>query len=187
MRKLAFIIASILTLVFLSCDRRTSKKEHLEHAILEFNKKMNTANVNTYYPERYTEIKIDSIISNTFKVSINNYVSSNAKILIKESVKNLKKTSEFHRAFESDILVSVENKIILKTHISAENFIDNSSSHFWKNATLEHVWVNQETSNKNKLSLGISFINPKNDSFMLYEMRIDKKGNKRLTLIEDQS
>ena len=64
--------------------------------------------------------------------------------------------------FESDIVVAIEDKIIYSSHISAEKFRGFESSDFWNNATLEHVWVNQEQSNTTTLSLGVSIINPKN-------------------------
>nr|WP_321235258.1 hypothetical protein [uncultured Psychroserpens sp.] len=187
MKKIVLLVPCIILLVLTSCDGRTSKKERLEHAISEFNKNQKLTSVKHYYPESYAETKTDSLISKTFKVSIKNYTSMDSQILLNQSVKDLKMTSKYHRSFESEIIVTVQDEIIFKRHISAEKFRDISPSEFWKNATLEHVWVNQEISNDKKLILGISFINPKNESYKLYEMRIDKSGNERLTLIEDHS
>lgn len=173
--------------MLMSCDQRNSKNEHLKHAISEFNKKQRSLHINTYYPEHYTEINTDSIISNTFKVSLKHFTSENQNILLKQTREQRNTKQEFHRVFECDLVVSVSDKIILKERISAETFRDNHPSTFWNNATLEHVWVNQDLSNKNKLSLGISFINPKTNAFKHYEMHIDNKGNERLILIEDHS
>lgn len=171
----------------MSCDSRTSKKDRLEKAVIQFNKNLKLSNVINYYPESYTEIKTDSIISNTFHVNIKNYSSMDRGIFMNTSTEQLKKTSQFHRAFESDILVSIADKVIYNSHISAAKFSRLNSDKFWTNATLEHVWVNEELSNTKTLSLGISFINPKDETYKLYEIRIDPLGNERLTLIEDHS
>jgi hypothetical protein len=144
-------------------------------------------NIIDYYPNQYTEIKTDSIISKTFRVHVKNYSVMTQGILVKKSVNNRNKTSQFHRVFESEITVAVNNKIIYSEHISVEKFRNFELTEFFNNATLEHVWINQEQSNTEKLSLGVSIINPKNNAFKLYEILIDKLGNERLTLIEDHS
>ena len=185
--KWLLIVLMTVTTIIMSCDRRTSKKDRLEQDVLEFNKKIKLIDVKHFYPESYVEIKTDSIISNTFRVSIKNHSIDNASIFIDKSVKDLKSISKYHRVFESDVLVSVNDKIVFSEHISAANFKDKNPSVFWKNATLEHVWVNQDISNQNMLSLGISFVNPKQNTYHLYEMRIDTQGNERLIFIEHNS
>ncbi|WP_152611456.1 hypothetical protein [Psychroserpens damuponensis] len=187
MKKLVLFIPVIIVLILSSCDGRKSKIDRLNDAVSEFNNREILIDLKDYYPEGYTETKTDSIISKTFRVSVKNYTVMDKKILLNETVKNLHKTSQFHRVFESDIVVSVEDKIIYDRHISVEKFKDFETSDFWNNATLEHVWVNQETSNNLTLSLGVSILNPKNKAFKLYEILIDKLGNERLTLIEDHS
>ena len=187
MKKIVLFIPIILLLVLTSCDRRKSKIDRINDAVSDFNKKEKLIDLKDYHPKNYTETKTDSIISKTFRVSVKNYTVMDQEILIKQTINNLNKTSQFHRVFESDIIVAVENKIIYNKHISAEKFRDFETNDFWNNATLEHVWVNEEYSNTEKLSLGVSIINPKNKAFKLYEILIDKSGNERLTLIEDHS
>ncbi|MCK8481496.1 hypothetical protein [Psychroserpens algicola] len=185
MKKISFIISCILIIVLMSCHNRTSKKERLEQAVTEFNKNIKLIDIDNYYPVSYTEIKTDSLIANTFKVSIKNYANMDSEIQLSQRINQLKKTTNYHRTFASEIRVVVQDKIIFETHISAENFIDYLPSDFWNNATLEHVWVNQEQSDSEKLSLGLSFINPLQQSHKLYNLRIDKQGKQRLTLLED--
>ncbi|MDG5491459.1 hypothetical protein [Psychroserpens sp. SPM9] len=187
MKKLLAVIPFIILIIFMSCDRRTSKKEHLEQAVIEFNKNLKTIDINTYYPEYYTETKTDSIVANTFTVNIKNYTLMDTDILVKESIKGIQKTSEYHRVFASDVTVAVSDKIIFNKHISTADFEDVSASTFWQYATLEHVWVNQDQCDTKTLALGISFINPKSNAYKLYEMQIDTNGKEYITLIEDHS
>jgi hypothetical protein len=187
MKKIVLFIPLILLVILTSCDRRKSKIDCINDAVSNFNKKEKLIDLKYYYPESYTEIKTDSIIYKTFKVSVKNYTLMDHQILIHQSIKNLNKTSQFHRVFASDIVVAVANKIIYSKHISVEKFRDFESTDFWNNATLEHVWVNQEQSDTERLSLGISIVNPKNNAFKLYEILIDRSGNEHLMLIKDHS
>lgn len=187
MKKLLYIFPLLGLIIFLSCDSKGSTKDRLKQSVSEFNKSQKLIDLKNYYPESYVETKTDSIISKTFSVTVKNYTLMDSEIFISESTKGLRKTSEYHRVFASDIIVSVSEKIIYDKHISAATFEGVSTSKFWQNATLEHVWVNQDDSNSKIVSLGISFINPKSKSSKLYEMQIDKNGNEYITLIEDHS
>lgn len=187
MKKYLIILPCVLSIVLMSCDRRTSKSEHLKKAVSDFNNQYKLNNTNNYYPETYTEIKTDSIVSNTFRVSIKNYSLNDRSIFTKHTSKEKTNTKALHRVFACDLIVSVSDKIVLKEYISADTFQAYESSEFWNNATLEHVWVNHDTSNDQKLSLGVSFINPLNDNYKLYELLVDNHGNERIVLIEEHS
>jgi hypothetical protein len=187
MKKIVVFIPLILLLILTSCDGRKSNIDRINDAVTEFNNNERLINIIDYYPKQYTEIKTDSIISKTFRVHVKNYSVMTQGILVKQFANNRNKTSQFHRVFESEITVTVNNKIIYSEHISVEKFRAFELTEFFNNATIEHVWVNQEHSNTKNLSLGVSLINPKNKAFKLYEILIDKLGNERLILIEDHS
>ena len=92
-----------------------------------------------------------------------------------------------HRIFESDIVISTPTKEILSTHISAEQFKLYNADAFWNNATLQHVWVNQDLSTSENIKLDISFINPHNNSYKLYRMSIDENGHQKIDFIEERT
>jgi hypothetical protein len=71
--------------------------------------------------------------------------------------------------------------------LNAKTFVYNTSGLFWDNATLEHVWVNQELSNKDRVNLDVSFVNPKTKSFKIYQLSIERNGNYKIYLKEEQS
>ncbi|MBR9915003.1 MAG: hypothetical protein GYB32_09295 [Algicola sp.] len=185
MKKIVFILMCIFAVTICSCDRRSSKKERLEHAVHEFNNKYKSLDIKTYYPEAYVEIKTDSIVSKTFHVSIVNHSLSDTGILIKESINGKSKSAHYHRVFESEINIKIADKMIFDKHISAKNFSAFSNSHFWRYATLEHVWVNEEHSDPTKVALNLSFMNPKDHTYQLYELLVDREGNELITLIKD--
>ncbi len=180
------VLVSILLIIFCSsCDQRTSKKERLETAVSEFNKKLELKTSKAYYPEGFVEIQTDSIISDTFAVSIKNYTNMHSEIGVLKGTSSQNEKNLNYRKFESDIKVSVNNGLIFERHVSADNFEQNQGLDFWQDATLEHIWVNQDQSTKERLSLNISIINPKLNTFKLFEMRIDKNGKETINLIEE--
>lgn len=187
MKQLLLFLCCLTLMVFASCNNSTSKQDRLKQAVSEFNKKETQTNLQSMSPERYVEIQTDSIISQTFKVSIKNYSNMNQSISAEELFTHKSAKIKMQRVFESDIIVSVKDQVVFAKHISSELFRTLQPSAFWENATLEHVWVNQERSDATTLSLGISMVNPKNKAFKMYEMIIDQLGHETLHLIEENS
>ncbi|WP_033958656.1 DUF4738 domain-containing protein [Psychroserpens jangbogonensis] len=185
--KKSILIVILIAVAFFNCDRRGSARENLQNSISEFNEKHTDLDIVSYYPETYTEVQTDSIISNTFKVSIKNYAKMDSQILMNSETDKTRTKLNYHRVFESEIKITLDSKNIFNTTIRAEDFKDASQSEFWKNATLEHVWVNQETSNTKELNLGISIINPKSKAYKLYELIVNTEGKQDLFLIEEHS
>jgi len=179
------LILSLLGIFLFNCDQKTSKKEQLEKSVAEFKQSFELTETKRIYPEFQTRIETDSLIANTFKVKIENYSTVDSFIALPHNSTEHKFTH--HRTYKSDILVMVKDDLVLKRHISAANFSLNSSKGFLDKATLEQVWVNQERSDSEFLSLGISFVNPISKAYKLYEMRIDKLGNETINLIEETS
>ncbi len=185
--KKSILLIVLIAIGFYSCDRRGSHRENLQKSISEFNQKQTNIDIVSYYPEAYTEIKTDTLISNSFKVSIKNYSKMDSQILVNSETDKKKTKLNYHRVFESEIHIASNSKTIFNTTISALDFKDTSQPEFWNHATLEHVWVNQETSNDNEINLGVSIINPKNNAYKLYELVVNTKGKQQLYLIEEHS
>lgn len=186
MKNLFFII-TIISVAFLSCDGRKSKSNALRDSIKEFNQNQSEIELVTFYPKEYTDLETDTLISNEVKVHIRNYSLDNETILISSSGNISSKKVNYHRVFESDIVISTPYKHILTTHISAEQFASKDSDAFWNNATLQHVWLNEELSTTHDIHLDMSFINPANKSYKLYRMSIDINGKQAINLIEQRS
>lgn len=185
--KNTLLLLALISIICLSCDGRKTQKEALEHAISEFNLKNNVSEKVNYHPEAYVEIVTDTIISNGIKVHIKNYSLLDEQILISNTTDATSKEVKYQRVFESEIIVSKASKDILSTHISAKEFKTSATDLFWNNATLQHVWVNQDLSTDDDIKLDISFINPKNNAYKLYRMSIDGYGQQTLNLIEERS
>lgn len=178
---------ALVSILCLSCNGRKTKKESMEQAISAFNLKSTPVQRNTYSPESYVEIVTDTIISNSIKVRVKNYSLLDEQVLISEAVSGVTKEVNYQRVFESEISISTATKDILNTHISAKQFKAIDADPFWDNATLQHAWVNQELSSAEHITLDITFINPKSDTYKFYRMSINSKGQQTLNLIEARS
>jgi hypothetical protein len=94
-------------------------------------------------------------------------------------------SNEMHRLFESEVEVFAASTSVFKTIINAELFATQKDSPFWKQATLEHVWVNQDLSTVKEVFLDVSFLNPITKDFKLYRMTVDISGKHHVHLIEE--
>lgn len=183
--KYFLLVFLISTLLFMNCDGRKSQNESLQEAISEFNNKQKELKQVSFFPENYVEIATDSLIENTFYIRIKNYTLMNDEVVINLDKKRDK--IEYQRSFESEIKVFDDSKLIFNSILNAKTFVYNTPGLFWDNATLEHVWVNQELSNKDRVNLDVSFVNPKTKSYKLYQLCIDRNGNYKMYLKEEQS
>ena len=163
----------------MSCDGRQSQRESLENAVSEFNKKQTTIETLKYHPKEYTEIVTDTIISNALEVKIKNYTVMDKHIALNSN------PNEMHRVFESEVEVFAATTSVFKTIINAELFATQKDSPFWNQATLEHVWVNQDLSTVKEVFLDVSFLNPITKDFKLYRMTVDTSGKHHIHLIEE--
>ena len=181
------LLLILACMAFVSCDGRKSKSVSLKESIKEFKERQSDLEIINYYPNEYVEVVTDTIISNELKIHIKNYSLANETIFMSIDENATPKIQKQHRIFESEIVISTATKEIFSAHISAEQFKSYHSDQFWTNATLQHVWVNQELSTSNDVKLDMSFINPKNNSYKLYRMSIDLDGKQQLELIEEKT
>jgi len=181
------IVLILVCVAFVSCDGRKSRSESLKTSVEEFNERQSDVVIVSYYPKEYTEVVTDTLIYNNVKVHIKNYSLPNESLFMSIIDKAVLIKQKQHRVFESDVVISTPSKELLNTHISAEQFKSMYPDEFWNQATLEHVWVNQELSTSNDVKLDISFINPSDNSYKLYRMSIDGDGQQEIELIEERT
>lgn len=185
--KSSVILLAIISIISLSCDGRQTKKEALERAVSEFNLKYCYTDTYSHQPRAYVEVVTDTLISNEVSVHIRNYSLLDEQILISKTTNSTAKDVKYQRVFESEVIISRASKDIFNIHISAKKFKTFDSDPFWNNATLEHVWVNQELSTAFDIKLDMSFMDPRNNAYKLYRMSIDAYGQHTLDLIKEQS
>lgn len=182
-----FLLLVVIAMAFLNCNGRQTKKEALERAVAEYNIKHSVLNTYTLSPEAYVEVVTDTLIANTISVHIKNYSLIDEQVLRSNPRHHTPKEMSYQRVFESEVSISIASKDIFRTHISAKHFKTRYSDPFWENATLQHVWVNQELSTTQDITLDITFIDPLNTSYKLYRMAVNTSGHHTIDLVEEQT
>lgn len=185
--KYILLLFTLSAMVLTSCDGRQSSTESLQQSISEFNQKQTPLELISFYPKEYTEVETDTIMSNNLRVNIKNYSLMNQEVILHKKTIGNNKDIQYHRAFESEIIVYNTNQKIYTTTINAYQFQNKDKSSFWNNATLEHVWVNQETSGLDWVNLEITFIDPQTHAYRVYEMTINQNGKENTILKEQNS
>ncbi|TDU40213.1 hypothetical protein BXY82_2259 [Gelidibacter sediminis] len=186
MKNLLGIFVVIAAICF-NCDGRQTKREAFVKAVAEYNLNTTPLPAVIFSPDRNVEIVTDTLIANSLNVRIRNYSLMDAQIVVSRTEMNNSSQIQYQRIFESEITITKASKSILSTHISAKQFKGWSTDPFWKDATLQHTWVNQELSSADAITLEISFINPNTKGYKLYRMYIDTHGKQALHLIEEHS
>ncbi|WP_053977697.1 hypothetical protein [Mangrovimonas xylaniphaga] len=184
--KYILLLFTLSAMVLTSCDGRQSSRESLQQSISEFNQKQTPLELISFYPKEYTEVETDTIMSNNLRVNIKNYSLMDQEVIQHKKTIGNNKDIQYHRAFESEIAVYNANQKIYTTTINAHQFQNKDNSSFWNNATLEHVWVNHETSGLDWVNLEITFIDPQTHAYRVYEMTIDHNG-KQDTFLKEQN
>ena len=174
-------VALIASLFILNCDNRRDEKLKFRSDSLQLSGSFDDYSIK-FIPSEDFEIQTDSLIDNSVKVSIINRTIKKDPIKVKP-FNHI--GLAYHKRIESEILICRKDKILFDETLTLKKFIDKSNyTSFWRNAMFEHVWVNQENSTSDNIAINISILNPTNDSYQLFEMRIGKDGYQEITLIE---
>ncbi|WNH10394.1 hypothetical protein [Thalassobellus suaedae] len=186
MKKLILSIL-LLSIIFISCDGRGRRYKSNVEVLHESNLLKSFSTQTKFFPNESVEIITDTIFNNGFHVKLkynaleNDFISktiqSNNDALIHNNYKN----------FEAIILVLKDEKIISKGIINKTLFQNHETPSFWKNAIMQYVWINYETSTDTHIILNTSFHIPETDIFKDFSISIDTFGNieiSKINLIE---
>ncbi|TXG35973.1 hypothetical protein [Seonamhaeicola maritimus] len=175
--KILPILSFVTSVILWSCEGRKSKNDLLQESISKYNDDLVPVNIIKYYPEAYTEIVKDSILSNGFKVKIKTFTNMD-KSITKVSKSHTTKFKDHFRKIESDVVVYKNDKLIFKETINNEFLMNHlGTSEDLKNYIGNDIYINEEaTLNTNKLVLIASLYKPKNNNCISYNIIIDEHG-----------
>ncbi|AXT20178.1 hypothetical protein D7030_03430 [Flavobacteriaceae bacterium AU392] len=184
--KTKLLLLFLLTISIISCDGRKRTKQILDNSVSKFKEVAPQIDFKIYHPKVYAEVVTDTLLTNDMHINIKNHTLMNEQIFISEIIdKNKIKKAKYHRKFQSEIKIYKNSIPIVKMIINAKDFKLNTKDLFWNNATLEHAWVNKNTSTSELIYIDFSFINPVNQCHKFYRMEVDKNGNQNIYLLEE--
>ncbi|MFI1744084.1 hypothetical protein [Thalassobellus sediminis] len=175
MKKLLLSVL-LLSIVFISCDGRDRRYKSNAEVLQESNLLKSFSNQTKFFPNESVEIITDTIFNNGFQVKLkynaleNDFISKTTKsdndALVHKNYKN----------FEANILVLKDEKVISNGIINKTLFQNYETPSFWKNAIMQYVWINYETSTDTYINLNTSFHIPETDIFKDFAISIDTFG-----------
>lgn len=182
------LVLCFIAFSLIGCDGRKDSKTVIEKSITKLRKRHQVEH-NIFFPKAHLQNVTDTIYSNGKRIRIKNYTIDNKAILVNSTLEKEKniKTTKYHRVLESEITIYKDSKPLFTKHLNLENFKYKTDDEFWNNATLEHVWVNDDIYNLQRINIHFSFINPIDNTYKLYKMYVGEKGIENIYLIEDNS
>ncbi len=168
MKKLLFLI--LLTIIFISCDGR-NRKHKTNRAILIENKLLDSFSQRvTYFPESYTEISTDTILSNGFKVKIKSYTDMQNNVL-NEFEEGSIHFKHYYREYNTDIEIVKNEKVIFSDTINKSFLIQKlKETHSdFESYSLINFYLDEELSAlKNNVVICAMYNTPKSKTYKTF-------------------
>ncbi|MDT0558887.1 hypothetical protein RM697_09520 [Ichthyenterobacterium sp. W332] len=168
----------ITSIVIFNCEGRKTQSQALKES-LEAYKIKTIVTEDTYVPELYSEVKIDSTLTNGFYVSVKNYTNMHQAYTISKRKNNILTYTHF-RSWISDLKVTFNNQDIVNTLID-DDFIDNiTNTHEYSSFRYSHLEVLQEKTASDSIRLNVYALKPQTKDFLVYELEILSNGTIKL-------
>lgn len=185
MRNLLGVLLIIIIGFTSSCEGRKTKNQALAEDIEEFKKTVNVQ-VEVYMPENYAERKVDTTLSNGFRVKIKAYTDMDNSVLFTK-IKDTINYQTYYRNFKFDILVEKDNKVIYNKSFDKQkankafkfnsNLVKGSELYnFDKIAILNAIQVDDDPSYTNMVAIDVMYAIPETDKLSHHKILINDKG-----------
>ncbi|NRD21450.1 hypothetical protein HNV08_15450 [Winogradskyella eckloniae] len=177
----------------ISCEGRKTQHQALSESIEEFKKTVNFETHN-YIPETYLEQKVDTVLSNGFRVKIKTFSDSTNAVRFSK-IKDTINHQTHYRNFKFEISVSKNNVVIYNEHFNkakvnkAFNYNSNLSPgsklyNFNTLAVLKSIEVNDDPSYTNMVLIDFVYGIPETDKQASHRMFIDENGKSNIVQTE---
>ncbi|MHA7843079.1 MAG: hypothetical protein ACX93I_07145 [Winogradskyella sp.] len=175
----------ILIVGFTSCEGRVTKNQALAEDIEEFKKTVNVQ-VEVYMPKNYVERKVDTTLSNGFRIKIKAYTDMDNSVLFTK-IKDTINYQTYYRNFKFDILVEKDNKVIYNKSFDKQkankafkfnsNLVKGSELYnFDKIAILNAIQVDNDPSYTNMVAIDVMYVIPETDKVSHHKILINDRG-----------
>ena len=186
MNKLLFLVL-VTTITIFSCEGRKSKADALKESVTIFKDSLGTLEVIEYIPEKYAEVKTDSILGTGFSISIKTYTNMKKSVIVEHEMDTITYIN-YHRDWVSEVKIKKRDKLIFDENINTEFFLKNNIkiSDYLSKVINTKVWIEEKSMiEKDSISLLTVFLNPEDDDFIIYKIKIGNEGKYTLKKLED--
>lgn len=182
--KKIFLLLIIISTCLASCDGRQVYHNNDKKEAIKFKKK-NQFEQFVYHPESEAEVKIDTTMSNGYRVKLT------AKTYEKDSIQQTHTDAvttykNIYRSFSTLAAIKKDNHTLFSKTIDFDYLsqLDYKFSIFRHEFIISKVEVNQYKSIENKgITLNVLLSDPINEKFKVFDLYIDENGKEFITEI----
>ena len=180
MKNILFIVTFVI-IACLSCDGKD--RVHLSNAqILKEHKLLDSFSEDIkYFPEKYTEVAIDTILSNGFTVKIKTYADMENSILKTYKEDNIIH-KKYYRNINSDIQIKNNNEIIYQATVNNAFLADRIKMNI-QGFVISNITISEKSMllNEPELYLRLDIKRMDDKEIIPFQFHIDKYGAANIT------
>ena len=191
--KKTIVLLVLLCIGFASCDGRKSHNGSLSDSIEMF-KKTVKIEMSSYTPETYVEQKVDTLLSNGFRVHIKTYSDMETNVVYSK-IKDTINYKTHYRNYKFDIRVEKNGKVVYNETFNksrankilgfGDNFVTDSPLYNFNTlAVLKSIQINDEPSLKNDVLIDIIYAIPETNRYSLHTLFIMENGKSNMVIVE---
>lgn len=166
------LLLVIVSLTLINCEGRKTPEQSLKESVEAFKAKTTIEDIN-YTPERYSEVKIDSTLTNGFSINVKHYTDMKHAFVLTKSKDNRIEKINF-RHWISDLKISFNNNIVVNTKVN-NSFIKQLST-TQNDFNYSHLEILQEKSTKDSITINLYALKPKSKDYLIYELKVYNDG-----------
>lgn len=169
----------ILSIMFVSCDGRHRTYQSNQDNLKEHNLYESFSENVKYFPETYSEVTSDTLMSNGCHVKIKTYTdmdNSFLNVFKKDTITH----KNYYRNLKTSVTIAKDNQNIATTLITKDFIMDYDASYKTdlKNKVLQGVWLNQYESLKtNSVAMDVLFHDPIKNNTVCYRLTVNDNGD----------
>ena len=182
MNKLYFILA-LGIIIIIGCNGR-ERYYKSNNEILQENKLLDSFSENIQYiPESYTEVEVDTTLSNGFRVKIRTYTEMEDHVINEFTIDSI--NYKFHyRNYTGQLEVFYKNEAILEKTINKSYFKENGDKEFWEKAILAGISLDEDTLTIEKVFINVFYCIPESEICEDFKIIVDEKGESSIEHLE---
>uniref|UniRef100_UPI0040488998 hypothetical protein n=1 Tax=Mariniflexile sp. TaxID=1979402 RepID=UPI0040488998 len=181
------VLLFILIVLFIGCDGRKTKSDLLKESVTKFKDSLGAIEIVEYIPEKYSEVKTDTILSNGFSISIKTYTNMKESVTSKHKIDSVTYV-EHHRNWISEVKIKKSDQQIFNEKIDKDFFLKNNIQidDDLPDAINTKVWIDEEASiEKDSISLLTVFLHLEDAHYLIYRIKIGTNGHYSLKQLEN--
>lgn len=176
MKKLIFLIL-IISIVFAHFDGRDRKYSNNRDVLQSSNLLESFSKKVKFTPNEPVEIVTDTILSSGFEIKLKYQSLENNFISNITTAQDLSTKETHYKDFEAELRISIHGELITKSLINKRLFENYANPEFWKQAIMQHVWIDYQNSTDQYVQLNTSFRILETETYKDFSILINSLGS----------